>query len=427
MDRLPTAPTAFHVMAKPTGSRCNLRCAYCFSLKKERLYPGSSFRMSDEVMESYIRQTIEAHTVPQVTIAWQGGEPTLMGLDFFHRSVELEKDCLRPGMKVENTMQTNGVLLDEEWCRFLHDNRFLVGLSLDGPQELHDVYRRDRGGKSVFHKVIRAARLMQAHDVEFNVLCTVNAANSRHPLKVYRFFRDELKARYLQFIPIVERDNDTGFNEGDRVTSRSVKPEQYGRFLTEIFYEWVYNDVGTMFIQIFDGVLASWLRGYSTLCIFQPVCGEGVALEHNGDVYSCDHFVEPKHLLGNIMDRPLGELVAGDSQRAFGRRKSESLPAYCRACTYLFACHGECPKNRFTSTPDGKAGLNYLCPGLRMFFQHTGKPMQLMARLLRHGYPAAEIIPILAAGSGKAKPAGPGRNDACPCGSGVKFKRCHGR
>jgi uncharacterized protein len=425
MDHFPIA--AFHVMAKPAGSRCNLLCAYCFFLKKERLYPGSSLRMSDEIMESYIRQTIEAHTVPQVTIAWQGGEPTLMGLDFFRRSVEAEKGCLRPGMKVENTMQTNGVLLDEEWCRFLHDNRFLVGLSLDGPQELHDVYRRDRSGKPVFQKVIRAARLMQEHNVEFNVLCTVNAANSRHPLKVYRFFRDELKARYLQFIPIVERDNDTGFNEGDRVTSRSVRPEQYGRFLTEIFYEWVYNDVGTMFVQTFDGVLASWLRGYSTLCIFQPVCGEGVALEHNGDVYSCDHFVEPKHLLGNIMDRPLGELIAGDAQRAFGRRKSESLPAYCRACKYLFACNGECPKNRFASTPDGEAGLNYLCPGLRIFFQRTEKPMRMMARLLRHGYPAAGIMPILADESAKANPAGTGRNDACPCGSGLKFKRCHGR
>jgi uncharacterized protein len=416
-------------MAKPTGSRCNLHCAYCFFLKKEGLYPGSSFRMSDEVMEEYIRQTIEAHKTQRVTIAWQGGEPTLMGLDFFRRSIEVEKHHLRPGMTIENTIQTNGVLIDAAWCRFLHDNNFLVGLSLDGPREFHDVYRRDKSGRSVFDRVVKAAQLMQAHEVEFNVLCTVNAVNSRHPLRVYRFFRDALKARYLQFIPIVERDNVSGFNESCRVTERSVTPEQYGRFLTEIFDEWVHRDVGSMFVQLFDGALASWVRGYSTLCIFQPRCGEGVALEHNGDVYSCDHFVEPRYHLGNILDRPVAELVGSAGQRAFGEKKSADLPAYCRSCGYLFACNGECPKNRFVRTPDGEPGLNYLCAGLKIFFRHTQKPMQTMADLLRRGHDAAKIMHILASESGSwdERLARAGRNDACPCGSGLKFKKCHGQ
>jgi len=385
-------PNAFHVMAKPTGARCNLACDYCFFLKKERLYPGSEFRMSDDVMENYIRQTITAHTVPQVTIAWQGGEPTLMGLDFFRRAVEIELDVMRPGMTVENTLQTNGVLLDEAWCKFLHEKRFLVGLSLDGPREMHDAYRRDKAGNSVFDKVVRAARLMQEHQVEFNILCTVNAVNSQHPLEVYRFFRDELKAPYLQFIPIVERDNETGDQEGTRVTDRSVQPGQYGRFLIEIFDEWVRRDVGQMFVQFFDGVLMTYVRGRSSLCILQPTCGEGVALEHNGDVYSCDHFVEPKYLLGNIAETPLAALVSSEKQRAFGRAKSSDLPKTCRECRFLFTCHGECPKNRVLTAADGEPGLNWLCVGLKAFFEHTERPMKIMADLLRRRRHADEIM-----------------------------------
>jgi len=436
------APRAFHVMTKPTGARCNLACDYCFFLKKARLYPESSFRMPDEVMEAYIRQTLESQRVPSAIIAWQGGEPTLMGLDFFRRAAEVTKKHLPAGMALEHTLQTNGVLLDDAWCQFLHEERILVGLSLDGPQPLHDAYRHDKAGKPVFDKVVRAVRLMQKHGVEFNILCTVNAANSQHPLDVYRFFRDELGARYLQFIPIVERDNDTGHQEGTQVTDRSVRPEQYGRFLIEIFDEWVRHDVGEMFVQTFDGVLASWIRGRSSLCIFQPTCGEGVALEHNGDVYSCDHFVEPAHLLGNILDTPLAELVASEKQRAFGRAKSETLPAYCRACEWLFTCHGECPKNRVLTTPDGEPGLNWLCAGLKAFFQHTARPMKIMADLLRRGRSAPEVMEILAAeqrpSAGGDRPGlvalrrGPapatvGRNAPCPCGSGRKFKVCHGR
>ncbi|MGI5860724.1 MAG: anaerobic sulfatase maturase [Myxococcales bacterium] len=422
-------PAAFHVMAKATGARCNLACDYCFFLKKERLYPGSTFRMSDEVMQSYVRQVIEAHRAPEVTIAWQGGEPTLMGIDFFRRAVAEARRWLPPGRRLLNTLQTNGVLIDEQWCDFLRENRFLVGLSLDGPRALHDAHRHDKAGHSVFNKVVRAARLMQRHGVDFNVLCTVNAANSRRPLEVYRFFRDELGARYLQLIPIVERENDSGHQEGSRVTSRTVAPDQYGRFLIDIFDEWIRRDVGEMFVQIFDGVLVSWLRGVSSLCIFRPTCGEGVALEHNGDLYSCDHFVEPDHLLGNILETPLAQLVGGEKQRRFGETKS-NLPQKCRSCRFLFACHGECPKNRIATAPDGEPGLNWLCSGLEAFFAHTERPMRLMAELLRRGGSAPQVMELLRRDTHPrtahvGERVGP--NQPCPCGSGAKFKRCHGR
>jgi len=381
--------TAFHVMAKPTGAQCNLDCAYCFFLKKESLYPDSTFRMTDEVMESYVRQTIEAQ-LP--SIAWQGGEPTLMGLDFFRRVMTIERKYLKPGQQIENTLQTNGILIDEEWCRFLRDHNFLVGLSLDGPRELHDAFRKDKAGNPTFDKVVAAVRLMQRYGVEFNILCTVNALNSQQPLQVYRFFRDELKAQYLQFIPIVERDNTTGHQEGTQVTARSVQPEAYGTFLNAIFDEWVARDVGTIFVPFFDTVLASYLYGSSSVCVLRPTCGESVALEHNGDLYSCDHFVEPKHLLGNILQTPLTELLTGEKQTAFGRAKSQHLPKTCQACRFLFTCHGECPKNRVLKTWDGEPGLNWLCAGLKAFFEHTEQPMKRMAELLKTGRYADEIM-----------------------------------
>ena len=424
----PDIPPSFHIMAKPSGARCNLNCRYCFFLKKDRLYPDTSWRMTDEVMESYIRQTIEGQRVPHATIAWQGGEPTLMGIDFFRRAVELENKYRRPGMRIENTLQTNGILLDDEWCRFLKEHEFLVGLSLDGPREMHDAYRVDKSGRPTFDKVMHAARLLQDYQVEFNILATVNAANGDHPLEVYRFFRDELGARYLQFIPIVERDNDTGFQEGDTVTDRSVGAQQYGRFLMDMFDEWVHRDVGEMFVLNFDGPLANWLGSPST-CIFSPVCGQGMALERNGDLYSCDHFVEPGYFLGNIMETPMVEILASNKQQQFGRAKLDSLPRYCRECTFLFACNGECPKNRFLKTPDGEPGLNYLCEGYRMFFKHVDRPMRLMAQLLRTGRQAAEIMRIYAQEDQllRERCAHMGRNEPCPCGSGKKVKHCHGR
>lgn len=389
-----TTPVAFHIMAKPTGANCNLNCAYCFFLKKDHLYPESNLRMSDEVHEAYIKQLFESHQIPQVTVAWQGGEPTLMGLDFFRKSVELQKKYKKPGTQVENTFQTNGVLLNDEWCQFFHENNFLIGLSMDGPKELHDFYRKDKGGHGTFDKVISAARLLQKHRVEFNILCTANSINSQHPLKVYSFFRDELGAQYLQFIPIVERINangETGLQEGNKVTDRSVRPEQWGLFLIEIFDEWVKKDVGKTFVLNFDGALAGWLDRAGTVCIFGPTCGLGMALEHNGDLYSCDHFVEPNCCLGNILQTHLSELVVSEKQRKFGLDKRDTLPEPCHKCDFLFACNGECPKNRFVET-SGEARLNYLCAGYKAFFTHAKQSMQVMAALIQSGRLAEDIM-----------------------------------
>lgn len=416
-------PAAFHVMAKPTGAACNLACAYCYFLEKERLYPGSSFRMTDEVLESYVRQTCASSRAASVTLSWQGGEPTLMGLDFFRRATEAAKRSLRPGMALQQTLQTNGILLDEAWCDFLRENEFLVGLSIDGPRELHDAFRRDKGGRPVFGAVLRAARLMQRRGVEFNVLCTVNAVNSGRPVDVYRFFRDELRVRYLQLIPIVERAGE-GARRGAVAGDRSVRPERFGQFLIEVFDEWFRRDVGEMFVPFFDGVLASWLYGESSLCILRPSCGEELALEHNGDLYACDHFVDPAHLLGNILETPLVELVGSEKQRAFGAAKSASLPHCCRECEYLFTCHGECPKNRILATPDGEPGLNWLCAGLKAFFRHVEQPMRSMAELIRSGRPASAAM---SARAGDSRRTAPGPNEPCPCGAPRKYKRCHGR
>jgi len=415
-------------MAKPTGSACNLHCGYCFFLKKERLYPGSDFRMSVQVHEAYIRQLLESHKTPSVTVAWQGGEPTLMGLDFFRHSLELQEKYRKPGIHIENTFQTNGILLNDEWCRFFRENNFLVGLSLDGPRELHDFYRKDKAGRGTFDRVVRAARLLQKHKVECNILCTVNSKNAAHPLDVYRFFRDELGSRYIQFIPIVERKDEAGFQEGETVTDRSVQPGPFGRFLIEIFDQWVRRDVGKTFVLNFDGALAGWLGRAGTVCIFGPTCGLGMALEHNGDLYSCDHFVEPNHRLGNILKTPMIELVASEQQRKFGRDKKDTLPRYCRECPVLSICNGECPKNRFSEAPDGDPGLNYLCAGYKAFFKHADKPMRIIAELVRANRPASEVMAIVAGEQGdiKARFASVGRNDLCPCGSGMKFKKCHG-
>ncbi len=391
-------PLAFHVMAKPTGARCNLDCAYCFFLKKEELYPGSDFRMPDDVHEAYITQLLDAHQVPRVTVAWQGGEPTLMGLDFFRRSVELQKKHQKPRTRVENTLQTNGILLDDEWGQFFHENDFLIGLSLDGPKELHDTYRKDKGGHGTFDRVMKAVRLLRKHHVEFNILCAVNRKNADHPAEVYRFFRDELIVKYIQFIPIVERINENGktcFQEGNRVTDRSILPEQWGRFLIEIFDEWVKRDVGRTFVLNFDGALAGWLNMAGTVCIFGPTCGLGTALERNGDLYSCDHFVEPKYFLGNILKTPMIELVASEKQRKFGRDKRDTLPRHCRQCDVVHICNGECPKNRFIRTPDGEPGLNYLCEGYKAFFEHADHPMKIMAGLMRRGRLAGEVMKIM--------------------------------
>jgi len=425
------APPYFHVLAKPTGSACNLACKYCFFLAKEEFYPGSRFRMSDKLLETYIRQYIEAQRTDQVTIAWQGGEPALMGLDFYRRSIALAARYARPGMQIEHTIQTNGTLLNDDWCAFFREHNFLVGLSIDGPRPLHDAYRVDKGGGPTFDRVVAAARLLQKHGVDFNILATVHAANADRPLDVYRFMRDELRVQWVQLIPIVERVNADGRTlrqEGSTVTERSVIAEQWGRFLIAIFDEWVHRDVGHMFMPLFESSLASWLGGPASVCIFSETCGDALALEHNGDVYPCDHFVEPDYLLGNIQERHLIELVASDRQRGFGAAKRDALPRFCRECPVRFACNGECPKNRFIETPDGEPGLNYLCAGYKAFFTHIDQPMRIMAQLYRAGREVAEIMPMLAEWDARRQAAFAvaNRNDPCPCGSRKKFKHCHG-
>jgi uncharacterized protein len=393
------APPAFHLLAKPTGAICNLDCHYCFFLSKEQLYPGSKFRMTDELLETYIQQLLESHQTPEVTIAWQGGEPTLMGLEFFQRSIALVEKHKKSGQQVTHTLQTNGTRLDDAWGQFFRQHNFLIGLSVDGPQYLHDTYRVDKRGRGSFEQVMLGWEILKQHQVDFNILCTVNAANGDRPLEVYRFFRDELGAEFIQFIPIIERvnaDGSTLIQQGKQVTERSVKPEQFGQFLSGVFDEWVRRDVGKIFIQHFDAALANWVGVQPGVCIFSKTCGNALALEHNGDLYSCDHFVEPDYKLGNIQETPMLELIASDRQRQFGRAKFEALPKYCRDCEVRFACNGGCPKNRFIETPDGEAGLNYLCAGYKAFFTHIDKPMQMMADLLRQGRYADEVMSLLA-------------------------------
>jgi uncharacterized protein len=427
------APPAFHLLAKPTGAICNLDCEYCFFLDKELLYPGSNFRMDDEMLERYIRQLIDSHQIDQVAVAWQGGEPTLMGLDFYRRAMELEEKHARPGMTFLNTMQTNGTLLDDEWCAFFKEHNFLIGISIDGPRELHDVYRVDKGGKPTFDRVMRGVRLLQKHEVEYNILTTVNQVNGDHPLAVYHFIRDEIGADWMQFIPVVERINDDGrtlYQQGNTVSDRSVQAEQFGRFLSEIYDEWVYNDVGRVYVQTFEAALRNWLgMNASGMCVFNETCGQGLAIEHNGDLYACDHFVEPDYFLGNIQQEHMIELVSSPEQLKFGQDKLDSLPQYCLDCDVRFACHGECPKNRFILTPDGEGGLNYLCAGFKDFFRHVDFPMKLMAGLIRRNRPADEVMALLAAEEVKwgALFAQAGRNDPCPCGSGRKHKQCHAK
>ncbi|HEY0787822.1 MAG TPA: anaerobic sulfatase maturase [Thermoanaerobaculia bacterium] len=381
----------FHLLAKPAGPACNLECAYCFYLPTEEMYPGSSFRMSDEVLERYLRQLLGAHAdSAEVNVSWQGGEPTLMGLPFFERAVAIAERLRRPGQTVHHSIQTNGILLDDAWCAFLKGNGFLVGLSIDGPREQHEAYRVGKGGRGSFDGAMRAWKLLRRHGADVNVLCAVHAGNEGRPREVYRFFRDELHAEFLQFIPIVERTGTAG-----EVTRRSVTPERFGRFLISVFDEWIRRDVGRIFVQTFDAVLGNWV-GAPSLCIFARDCTWYPVMEHNGDVYSCDHFVRPENLLGNIGDATLAELMESDAQRAFGARKETTLPKACRECEFLFACEGECPRNRFVRGAEGDS-LNYLCAGYKEFFAHVARPMTIMAELLRAGRPPAEVTRHLGA------------------------------
>jgi uncharacterized protein len=383
----------FHAMAKPGSSTCNLDCTYCYYLSKETLPdgPGAGV-MSDETLELFIRQYIEGNTGPSVVFSWQGGEPTLLGLDFFRRVVALQKKYAKSGQKIENDLQTNGVLLNEEWVSFLKEHRFLVGLSIDGPRELHDGYRVNKGGAPTFDKVMAAAHLLRKAGLKFNTLTCVHRLNARKPLDVYRFLRRELDSTYIQFIPIVQKkgfESRTPFRESPAllptlgtpaarpghpdsvVTDWSVDPDDFGYFLSRVFDEWRRKDMGKVLVNHFETLVAQHLGLPAQICIYGEFCGKGVAIEHDGSVYACDHYVYPEYRLGTIREKPLGDMVFDPVQVKFGYDKSDDLPRYCRACTYLGDCWGECPKNRLIRSPDGEPGLNYLCSGLRRFFKHA--------------------------------------------------------
>lgn len=422
-------------MVKPIGPICNLDCKYCFYLEKENLYLNANFEMSFNVLESFIKQKIEANNVPVVNFAWQGGEPTLLGVDYFRKVVEMQKKYAN-GKRIKNTFQTNGVLLDDEWCKFFKDNNFLIGLSIDGPKEHHDKYRINKGGSGSFDQVVRGLNKLKEYGVDFNTLTVVHDYNAKYPLEVYRFLK-EIGSGFMQFIPIVERSTENQNTEGlslvspdykkeAKVTEWSVKPEAYGNFLIEIFDEWVRNDVGKYFVQMFDISLESWFRGEASLCVFRETCGDALALEHNGDLYSCDHYVYPENKLGNILGENLEKLVNSPQQKKFGLDKKDTLPKYCLDCEVRFACNGECPKHRFIKTPDGEEGLNYLCAGYKKYFNHIDPYMKFMAEELRNKRAPANVM-IWAKEKDKGFPSfDVGRNDDCPCGSGKKFKKCCG-
>lgn len=435
-------------MTKPTGPICNLDCKYCFYLEKENLYPKShNWAMSREVLDSYIRQYIEAQPEQLVHFAWQGGEPTLLGVPFFREVVALQKKYCK-GKAIQNAIQTNGTLINDEWGEFLSENGFLVGISIDGPRELHDYYRVDKGGAPTFERVTRGIAKLKKHGVEYNTLTVVNRKNSAYPLDVYRFLK-EIGSGFIQFIPIVERRTEAPTSDGlvliqpsfagpAAVTDWSVEPRAYGEFLVRIFDEWVKRDVGRYYVQHFDVALENWLGLDASLCVFRSTCGSNMAMEHTGDLYSCDHFVYPENRLGNITETSLEQMVTSVQQRTFGQGKLTTLPRMCRECPVQFACHGECPKHRFLTTPDGEPGLNYLCDGYKYFFQYIDPYMRFMADELRAERPPANIMSLLGrtaaagqagkgSGMGKPRMGKPGPNDPCPCGSGKKTKKCCGR
>ena len=367
-----------YVMLKPVGSRCNLNCRYCYYLEKGQLYPNQE-PLSEELLETFIQQYLEAQTMPQVLFTWHGGEPLLQPLSFYQRALELQQRYAR-GRQIDNCLQTNGILLTDEWCEFLRENRFLVGISIDGPQTFHDAYRCHS-----FEKVMRGIRLLQQHHVEWNAMATVNHLNANHPVEFYRFFKN-IGSQYLQFTPIVERES------GGQITDSSVTPEQWGRFLCGVYDEWKREDIGQIFVQLFDATLANWAGEPPGICSMSLYCGRAAAMEANGDVYSCDHFVFSEYRLGNIRQQSLTELLYGERQQQFGRNKSATLPRQCRECRFLFACHGECPKNRFLKDKFGEPGLNYLCAGYQQFFAHVAADMDFMKAELDAGRSPANLM-----------------------------------
>jgi uncharacterized protein len=389
-----------YVMPKPVGSTCNIDCTYCYYLEKEVLYGrGKQNFMSIELLEKFTREYIEAQPTPHVMFTWHGGEALLRGIDFYKKALEFQKRYSH-GREIANSLQTNGIMLSDEWCKFFKQNDFLIGISIDGPQHCHDQFRTDRQGRGTFDKVMNGIRLLQKHKVEFNVLSVVNSYNVRFPLEVYNFFKS-IGARYIQFSPVVERQalrpdglkllspkNDNDVN----VTEWSVGAGEYGTFLTTIFDEWVRRDVGRTFVTMFDATLAGYMEVQSGTCIWAKTCGHAGAMEHNGDVYSCDHYVFPEYKLGNIANASLVSMMLSPEQMRFGQAKFSSLPSQCKGCEFLKLCYGECPKNRIIKTKDGEPGLNYLCAGLKHYFNHTKPYMEFMANELRNQRPPMNVM-----------------------------------
>ncbi len=408
----------FQVFAKPVGSICNLGCHYCYYLKKEHLYPeGESFRMSDDILEEYIVQHIKASPSRVIRFSWHGGEPTVLGLDYFRKIVALQRKHRPSNRRIANGIQTNGTLLDEDWCRFLAAESFAVGLSLDGPQEMHDRYRVTKSQKPTHEQAMHGYELLRQHRIYCDILCVVNEYNVQYPIQVYRFFK-QIGARYISFLPLVEPNPDAGGG----VSHRTVPAEALGVFLCLIFDEWMEQDIGRIKVQIFEEAATTAFGQEHGLCIFRKTCGDIPVIEHNGDFFSCDHFVDAEHRLGNIQETPFVELLESPAQRAFGQAKLDTLPRYCQTCEVRAMCNGGCPKNRFIQTPDGEPGLNYLCAGYKSFFRYCHPFVSELAAVWRQGIPERQTPPVQVA-SARTGPK-VGRNDPCPCGSGLKYKKC---
>ena len=419
------ASREFQVFAKPIGSICNLGCRYCYYLSKRHLYPADeSFRMSDHILEEYITQHIKASPNSVIRFSWHGGEPTVLGLDYFHKIVALQRKHQPDNQRIANGIQTNGTFLDEDWCRFLATEGFAVGLSLDGPQEIHDRYRVTKNQKPTHEQVMRGYKLLQKHRIYCDILCVVNAYNVQYPMEVYRFFK-RIKAQYVSFLPLVEPDQAFGKSLSKKeggASQLTVPAEAWGDFLCTIFDEWRDQDVGRIKVQIFEEAARTAFEQEHGLCIFRETCGDIPVVEHNGDFFSCDHFVDAEHCLGNIQDKPLVDLLESPAQRAFGQAKLDTLPRYCQVCEVRGMCNGECPKNRFIQTPDGEAGLNYLCAGYKRFFSHCQPFVSQLAALWQQSNSERKMPP--AQDTDAQTDFKVGRNDPCPCGSGKKYKKC---
>lgn len=421
----PHEDSSFHLIVKPIGPECNLGCDYCFYQEKKEFLHQEKSRikpMSFDLLETLMKQFVSSRPDDaessqgggrELHMTWQGGEPSLCGVDYFREIVAIQKRIVPPGIRIINGFQTNGVLIDEEWARFFKDNNFLVGLSLDGPERFHDPFRKDKGGAGSFLKVMHSLDILKRYGVDFNTITCVSSHNAGSAREIYHFLKNA-GSTFLQFIPIVEPVDDK-----ETISSRTVSPAGWGRFLSDIFDLWVQKDIGRIFVNHFDSTLAGYLGITGGICVYNAHCGRALVAEHNGDIYSCDHFVNDEHRLGNITETSIARMAASDFQISFGRAKTDELPDTCHRCKYLPLCHGECPKNRIVSPPKGRGKLNWLCRGFKDFYAHTEPVFTAMAAALQKGYPASAYLRFV--------PPAPGRNAPCTCGSGKKYKQCHGK